>query len=635
MNKHQFKAGEYARLFQKETELFVIVRAVKAGNALVNLIEDEDGEPFEVKTEQMEYLPPIRLTKEDLRSFARFELSEKELLHKALPMYNFICNDQYTITLDDLIHALTRISLDPDEQITCFEDWCAPLLWNFDDYILPHSDEQMDSRSWFEKLKPSDDNEMAALVIDWLRIENDSNHKRKLDVQPVLKDIDAFRAGKKIHPWHWSFAAERNIIFHLDDKETENPDPSIIQDFRRITLRLAKENDPEALDRLGYCYYGGNAFFPCDWSASRDCFLKLLELDTVDEKRKFFYANTLGYIFYYGRDNNGIPEYDKALKYFMLGAAGGVFESIYKLSDMYLHGYGTPVNKTAAVNMIDFIWDQNLHEIENENFDCKFADLALRKGNFCRDGVLQDDAYIFYTLADFAIRKRLRFSNYGDQVVFTGIQKELAKIRKERPLVKDRKLITLFPNALEMALRNHACLISCKETKTGITINAQRLKNPDEDRIRKFLICEADHQYCELIDHVKVKALNVKESQFPAGDEFVADELSYPESGKDTVVQFLHHGVVVASVTASGFELRLPPLTKTEDQVLHFASVRFTPEGRTYDYLIGNLKLRPEDHVIVRANGEEKEVVVADVFDMQINDLPLDFSKYKTILKKL
>ena len=69
--------------------------------------------------------------------------------------------------------------------------------------------------------------------------------------------------------------------------------------------------------------------------------------------------------------------------------------------------------------------------------------------------------------------------------------------------------------------------------------------------------------------------------------------------------------------------------------MLHFASVRFTPEGRTYDYLIGNLKLRPEDHVIVRANGEEKEVVVADVFDMQINDLPLDFSKYKTILKKL
>jgi TPR repeat protein len=68
------------------------------------------------------------------------------------------------------------------------------------------------------------------------------------------------------------------------------------------------------------------------------------------------YANTLGYIYYYGRCNNGVPEYDQAFYYFSYAAANGLYEGMYKLADLFWHGYGCKkAPKLPAESMSWFI----------------------------------------------------------------------------------------------------------------------------------------------------------------------------------------------------------------------------------------------------------------------------------------
>lgn len=131
----------------------------------------------------------------------------------------------------------------------------------------------------------------------------------------------------------------------------------MLYDIRNIVNSLAESDDPNALEAFGYaCYGGDNPVFECDWVKARDCFLKLCSLDTADDLDKCYFANTLGYIFYYGRCNDGVPENEKALKYFTVGANGGIYESMYKLADMYINGYGTDKNKRAAEYLISSVY---------------------------------------------------------------------------------------------------------------------------------------------------------------------------------------------------------------------------------------------------------------------------------------
>ncbi len=72
------------------------------------------------------------------------------------------------------------------------------------------------------------------------------------------------------------------------------------------------------------------------------------------------YANTLGYIYYYGRCNGGVPEYDKAFYYFGIAAANGLYEGMYKLADMFRHGYGCRESRHTARNLYGMVYEDSL-----------------------------------------------------------------------------------------------------------------------------------------------------------------------------------------------------------------------------------------------------------------------------------
>ena len=110
--------------------------------------------------------------------------------------------------------------------------------------------------------------------------------------QPVWKSHEKTSAEKEA--WLRPFEEDENL--RMMDEET-------LAKARRYTEELCREDNVFALRLKGYACYGGNRLYECDWTAARDCMLRLRELADDAE-----YANTLGYIYYYGRCNGGEPE---------------------------------------------------------------------------------------------------------------------------------------------------------------------------------------------------------------------------------------------------------------------------------------------------------------------------------------
>ena len=236
----------------------------------------------------------------------------------------------------------------------------------------------------------------------------------------------------------WVESGGREYSDFIKQKVANQYDDNDIDMQSEATQKLFKEcldyccdvmKDPRAIQRRGYCYYCGTKIYPNDWFKAREAFEEYYQM-TGDASA----ANTLGYIYYYGRCNGGVPEYDKAFMYFSVGYAYSYFESTYKLADMLAHGYGVVKNEESANHLYWSVYKKNLKRFIKGD-DCKFADTALRMGNVYRCGIgVEADpemAYSYYLQADYAIRKRMDDNNqYGDNVVFEKIQKALDEIRK-------------------------------------------------------------------------------------------------------------------------------------------------------------------------------------------------------------
>lgn len=190
------------------------------------------------------------------------------------------------------------------------------------------------------------------------------------------------------------------------------------------------KGDLVCLEAKGYGCYGGNEVFPCDYGVSRDCMEELLAL-TDDAS----YANTLGYIYYYGR-LDGKPDYEKAVRYFSLGAAQGIFESTYKLADMFERGQGLIQSPAACANLISMLYAKTKDILCHREYRGKFADVAFRMGHLMEEGIgFEPDlvsAYSAYLQAQMAIRLRMQTIDYvGDARVAARIRKAIERTYRQ------------------------------------------------------------------------------------------------------------------------------------------------------------------------------------------------------------
>lgn len=624
------------------------VRSYNKQKNLYEIIPYGEWESIFLPKAALTYMPPKKLSTDDIKKLLRYECTYAEFTSDIIPEYNFVtADDEVEYDLEDLTEMIKNlIAKAPNSEQ--FRNWFFYVFNDDFSYLFFCKGESEYSND--AKLRvmdwdmPLNDAAMAKYVYDnFFDFYYDSFDLDKfrlteyIDLPLILQDIENYKNHKPIKIYMWTYGNKRYVCRLLADNKLGMLSDEQKDEVRQIISELVAAEDPMAIETLGYSYYVGNDIYPCDWNASRDCFLKLMDMENVDDFKKCYFANTLGYIYYYGRCNNGVPEYDKAFKYFSIGAAGWIYESMYKLSDMYIHGYGTAKNTRAAVSLIDMIYEDNINQILKEHYDCKFADVALRKGNLCRDGISTGDAYYYYTIADFAIRKRAAYDHYGDSKVLMGIQKELARIREERPLKKPKVISTAdIPVIVSELFNKHSCQVTVKPVKDGLSIKVKRLPYPSAEKAEKIFDCLPDYGYCRLTDEKTFKAVKGASHDISEKVTFIADDIdcSYDRKKGIDIYTFTHHGEKVLSFTTERFSYTLQMKSKTELTEYTFASVSFNQGSRTYDYICGIPDVEVGDKVVVSANGEEKTVEVCRLFKMQLGDMPLDVSRYKKVFRK-
>ena len=241
------------------------------------------------------------------------------------------------------------------------------------------------------------------------------------------------RAGKeKIMSKMMDFKAMYALAEKYSDSDIDEQDKNTQKDFKTALDTLCEKKVPWAFQKRGYCKYCGTEIYPNDWyGAERD--LKTFYEMTGDA----FAANSLGYIYYYGRTNNKKPQYKKAFQYFSVGhIAGGIYESTYKLGDMFRAGKGVAADIRTAIRLYLTVYSDTQEQYKNGHYDCKHADICLRIGScfLYGDGLMKDvdEAYKYLCEAEEAIYKRMEVCNsYGDQTVLEKIQDALREARSE------------------------------------------------------------------------------------------------------------------------------------------------------------------------------------------------------------
>ena len=297
---------------------------------------------------------------------------------------------------------------------------------------------------------------------------------------------------KPITQRRFTLAQAEEFIKHWPNGRVQREgDAEVTALYVRFVNMLVEADQPIGLHEKAYACYGkGHAGFDEDWVTSRDCLLRLMEIAPDP-----FYMNTLGYIAYYGRTNGGEPEYEDAFHYFSYGAAAGVVESRYKMADMLIAGKGTWKNPTLGAVMISELYYMFRKNVLINEFDSKFADLALRMGGLYERGIGVardlDRAYEHYLEARYAIDKRLEVADwYGDSTVKANVEKAIERVFSRSSFGRLAKLSTDDPHDLQEArkIRNVAAAGLLRSIQTmDFPVDMYLIDQPDGDHVRKFV----------------------------------------------------------------------------------------------------------------------------------------------------
>lgn len=588
------------------------------------------NEERKLPLERLEYVPPVVLTQEQLRRLCRYEIGWSDLYGSDLMDFAEIRADQpYTITVDDVFAAMCNIRQRLSENGTVHDDWynaLCHLIYNTKIVVFEDSPADVETVRFLPSRKDG---------LDWLfsycgpiaeifdedldiqeaarSIESTLSEMLENERRPVLERdyTDEEKAYYLENMWK-----DETVRFASDTERTL---------YRKFAEELCEKENVTALRCKGYGCYGGDAAYDCDWNTSLECMQKLLELTG-----EAGYANTLGYIYYYGRCWNGEPQYEQAFRYFSIGAAGGWFESRYKLADMFVHGYAVPKNPEIACEIVAELYSENLKRFLKGD-PCKFADVALRMGSYEESGYRGTSnarlAYIYYLQAAFAIRQRAKLHWYGDAKVAEGISKALNSILSSGKIEKPKRTaeVSLYAMLYHYLKKYRKLQMTVRKQKNGDYLLTVRIAPyPDEKYPPKLFITEIGTGFCGLLDRLRVRVKNPVTVETAFGDDTVFfDDIDGSH--------FLFGGEIAATIEGAFYFRNPEKVSRTKYRI---ASVVFEAGSRLYDYLLETDGVSAGDTVIVMTDSGEKKVTVSAITERTEAELPLPLDRYKRIVRK-
>lgn len=634
---HDFQVNDTVTFRFKGKEMHGIIKYIGKKNAKVWV-----ADLYEEKTipiERLTYVQPIVLTAAQVHQLCRYEVKWTELQQEQPDHVPVSLETPYTITFDDVLTAARNIIASGDDDDTIMDEWYYPLfdfMFASNEILFENSPDDVELLEYL----PTRNQLLNELFWD----DSDEYTESVSENMPeIIRIIERFIANenKPILERDYSDEDKEHYIDMLsnDDRLKKATEPELTV-YRRFIDDLIPKDNHIALRCKGYGCYGGDPAYECNWDTALECITRLYELTG-----KPVYANTLGYIYYYGRCWDGEPKYDEAFRYFSVGAAGFYYESRYKLADMFVHGYGVPKNTKIAYTIVSELYDKNVLYILDGDFDCKFADVALRMGIYEESGYGNytniHNAYKYYLQADFAIRQRLKYDYYGDLSVADRIRKRLDSILESGAIKKPKKsaYVNLYM-LLWLHLKKYRKLrLDIKPMKNGdmkLSIRIVPFKN--EKYPPKLFITEEETGFCGMLETLSVRVNNaVLQGIDNNGGTVVFDDIGFyseTDNKNGTGINGFKFilGDEMQAAVMGGFKFTSP--LKISGKKYRFASVYFYPGGRHYDYLLDIDDVKVGDVVIVMTDRGRTEVTVAALLEKAESELALPIGKYKKVVEK-
>ena len=539
--EREMNVGEYVRIRSNGK----IVKIVATDNDGVVIETGGEDSRARYLKESLDLIPAKKLEPDRIQKFVRFELSYDELTSGALPADNVTADEPYVMTVEDMLAALENIRNSKMDGADIYDVWYEPIDESLSD-IIRIEDDESEKNSIPGFWTKHDMLDGILFDISYELFEDG------IDFETHFRTIREFEENAKIPVLERPYPDNVKIDYIMCWSETRLPQASVLELalYKKFVNELCDQGNFFGLRAKAYSCYGGNEAFECDWNVSRDCLERLTQI--IDEPS---FCNSLGYIYYYGRCNDGVPEYDKAFKYFSMGAAGGIYESIYKLSDMYRNGYFVPKSDVLAARLIWSIYDESLDAFLRGERGNKFADVALRAGNLYKDGIDvcedPDEAYHYYLQAEYAINMRMAEDmEYGDTKVAENIAKAIEEILPRTSYHTAADHIT-YNNTYEIGSLisngfqgNHKMQFRIDEEADGTkTITFSVIQRGNESEIPKFLITIPEAHFCGLVETFTFKLSDIDDFSSNYGDGYTTFDSII---GQD----FMDYGRTAASITA-------------------------------------------------------------------------------------
>lgn len=608
----------------------------------------------------------IEITRQQLQQIARFELTFPKLLDGADRGKASLVCEPYVMTMEDVSCMVQRVRETPQLAGTFASDWLVytgACYWDAEPLFAETAkalglyQDRGEPEDYTAALLPLTERDYVEAVLRDIAyaledVEGDDDDETPLaDVFPFTCVDDwltayLHNAGRPQGAWDFPLVEKQRFIRQADEAMYERTaSQRDIDFFRKFTDELAAADDEMALAIKGYQAYEGTAAYGQDFSVSFALISRAFDL-TGDAG----FANTLGYDCYYGRVNGGVPEYDKALKYFTYGAAVGVTESVYKLADMLAGGLGIHQNKRAAYNLICSVYEGAKEEFCRGAWGNPFADIALRMGRASEEGWdgygNPETAYVYYLEAEYAIRKRLSQRDFfGDGKVAQGIREGLSRVRQVLqvepvPDVQEEVVAGLWPADMERIFASAASLqLRIRESgKKTYRLELRRSREGKDSQPGKLLFALPLYEYCELANKLTLEVTVSKAPDMPLDRWLYVDSCRPVFKGNRDFPKYEFydgHYKVGTIFSKAGPYLVLERHNGGDQTVYHMASVCFVQGGQLYDYICDDPAIAPGDRAVVETPQGESVVQVVRLYDCRARDLLLPLARYKHLGRKV
>lgn len=521
----------------------------------------------------------IFVTVNKLADFARFAVDWNDIARDcdADPMGDCEFEGTYPLSLADIREALEYVRDEHVSNDKFLLGWWFPLVLKCDEaFMIRDIFTGVSAPSGkIDPPLPLTEDDMLVYVLDALAEYSNSDNCRfgqspvaeYFDLDQLLTEISNFYEDMElpVEERRFSVRMREKFIMQLDnDVLLMDSDEGTRKIWKRFTDELAELGNFNAMRIKAYACYGGNSVYDCDWKESARL------LDILWRDYSFGQAaNTLGYIYYYGRlDPKGKPDYEKAFFYFSVGSTYGIVESKYKLADMFVNGYYVARNEKMARDIVGELYAETKYRFENGEADGGFADVAYRMGRLFRDiskyeidpaarkGAMEV-AKIYLLQARFAIDIRIATNYaYGDNKVKENIERLLKEVSMVQP-VTDKNVyhsynpifISLFADSKQGVPLD----VTVKRYKNG-NIKFKLARKLFADRIRPpySLVVLPWFDECVMTDHLEFTITGITDSAGIEDGVYTVDEVrtSEGEYEEDFMITMYRDGAEVMKISA-------------------------------------------------------------------------------------